>query len=289
MIDLIRKRHDGAGWQVFSELANGTGYKVKGWADAAALGIWPSRGYELHGYEFKVSREDLKKELRDPGKADNVGRYCHYWWLVVSDEKIMDGLVIPDAWGILSPTKRGSSTILRVVRKAPKVEEPKPFDPAFCAAMIRNVIKTWTPTHQYTELQKTALDQARSQIENENKWKKDEASYELDELKKKIARFTEHSGVDIADVSDWKISDIGEAVKTVVRARELAGRHADLDADGLVRSEIAHLERAADRHLTAAASVKAATDRVRSLLTPPPDACDVWVPGLDRPIERSGK
>ena len=38
-----RHNFDGDGWVVFSEFANGTGYRVKGWADAA-LGIWPNGG-----------------------------------------------------------------------------------------------------------------------------------------------------------------------------------------------------------------------------------------------------
>lgn len=104
MIDLIRKRHEGPAWVVVPEVPNGTGSNVSRRADAIALGLWPSRGYEIHGYEVKVSRGDVRKELNDPSKADAVGRFCDYWWLVVEDLSIIDGLVVPSTWGILAPT-----------------------------------------------------------------------------------------------------------------------------------------------------------------------------------------
>ena len=90
LIALIRKRHEGPAWIVVTEVANGTGGHAKRHADALALGLWPSHGHAIIGYETKVSREDVKKELRDPSKADPVGKFCDEWNLVISDESIID-------------------------------------------------------------------------------------------------------------------------------------------------------------------------------------------------------
>src|SRR5687767_7953632 len=101
MLDLIRKRHDGDGWIVFQELGDKPGIYADRTADAVALGVWASKKYEAHLYEIKISREDVKRELRDPSKVEGVGKYCTYWWLAISDEKIISDLVVPEAWGIV--------------------------------------------------------------------------------------------------------------------------------------------------------------------------------------------
>ena len=256
LLDLVRKRHEGDGWQVFSELANGTGYKVKGWADAAALGIWPSRGYELHGYEFKISREDLKKELRDPSKADNVGAYCDYWWLALSDEGIMDGLVIPETWGILVP--RGG--VLRAVRKAPKLEA-KPFDRAFCAAMIRNVVKTWVPKHKHEQLKKNALEEAKKELERDREYKRQDQNHELGLLKAKVAAFEAAAGIELG--TQWEAGNVGRAVRTVLDLRARRGRHTDpLE---IVRGEVATIDRQLAQHAHAAEALRRVREDVAVL------------------------
>jgi hypothetical protein len=245
MIDLIRKRHEGEGWCVFTELANGTGYKVRGWADAAALGIWPSRGYELHGYEFKASREDLKKELRDPAKADNVGRYCHFWWLVLTKAELMEGLIIPATWGILVPKGR----VLRVLRKAPKNTKAKPFDPAFVAAMIRNITKSWVPKHVHEAL--------KEQQHAEAVQPPSDTERELADLRKRIADFEAAAGVTI---DRWGAGQVGNAVRLVLDARHAIGREAIAHNIRMLDNAGVHLEEVAERARSGAAALRALHD-----------------------------
>lgn len=206
MIDLIRKRHAGEGWMVFTELANGTGYKVSRHADAAALGIWPSRGYELHGYEIKTSRGDVQKELNDPSKADAVGKYCDFWWLVIDDLKIIDGLVIPKTWGVLVPKNQ----VLRIHRKAPK-RSSTPVDRAFVAAMLRNVTNTWVPKWEHEAFKQRANETAKAELKRQHEWEHDHSATELERLKAKVKVFQDASGVDIDAI--WNAGPIGEAVK----------------------------------------------------------------------------
>ncbi len=273
MIDLIRKRHPSPSWIVVEELGNATGSYVNRHADAVAIGLWPSHGHELHGFEIKASRSDLKREFDDPSKADAVGKFCDFWWLVVTDLKILDGLAVPIAWGVLYPKGK----VLRIHQKAPK-RDATAITRGFSAALIRKVCLSWVPKHEHEELKKTARDEAMKQLTNDRAMERDIAVRELADLRKTIDRFQEHSGVDIAQryhddnmigLSSWELEQIGTAVKIVREARELSGRSrfASDDPVALVKSELAGIVRAIGNHEMAIGNRRAAADRVRDLLT----------------------
>lgn len=266
MLDLIRKRHDGPAWIVVEELANTTGSNVRGFADAFAIGLWPSRGYEIHGYEIKVSRGDVQRELRDPSKADAIGKYCDFWWLAVSDLKIIDGLIIPESWGILHPVQR----VLRVHRKAPK-RDATPVNRGFCAALIRKVSEGWVPKHVHDELKKNALAEATKELERTREYRTATAELELKQLQARVSAFEEAAGVSISNVHAYEVGDIGSAVKAVMTARELAGKRHNqhwgtASPATLVESELRSLERLVAQHRAGAENAKAAASRVQAYL-----------------------
>lgn len=251
MIDLIRKRHEGPAWVVVPEVPNGTGSNVSRRADAIALGLWPSRGYEIHGYEVKVSRGDVRKELNDPSKADAVGRFCDYWWLVVEDLSIIDGLVVPSTWGILAP-KLG---VLRVHRKAPKLKAA-PVTRSFVAALTRKVTESWIPRDEHETYKKVAKEELRKEIERDRAYVSSDIERERDVLLATITHFQEVSGVDLKDgntygAARWTIENIGEAVKAVRDFREKQGR-AGAEVVNLVRQQLYSAERAVEAHENAA-------------------------------------
>lgn len=255
LLELVRKRHVGDGWLMFTELGNRPGYYASRYADAFVLGVWASTKYETHLYEEKCHREDLKKELKDPSKMEGVGKYARYRWLVVSDTKIMEGLVIPDAWGILAPTVRGGQRLLKVIRKAPKLDAT-PIDPLFAIAMIRNALKGWVPTadHQRVvdELEALRLNKHVSAPADEcadRSAKISDLQRQLDHQDRQIKAFEEASGVSIA-LDGYQGGVIGEAVKLV---RALQDRGEPLEALG---SHVAHLSSVAaelDRRARSAA------------------------------------
>lgn len=261
--DMIEKRYGGAGWIVLRELGNGTGYNVKRHADAVAIGIWPSHGYSIEGLEVKRTRSDVQKELDDPSKADAVGKYCDFWWLVVADLKIIDGLAIPETWGILHPR----SQVLRVHRKAPR-RKPDPINRAFSAAIIRRVTSEWIPRWQLADLEKKTVEDARARVANESKYNVDNAVRDYKDLKATIAAFEKVSGLQIADAANWRIQEIAEAVKIVIEARTLSGARVTSAYDApeqLVSTEIKRIENAIDRHDRARASLASARDRLEVL------------------------
>jgi hypothetical protein len=250
---MIRKRHEGDAWIVFNELANSTGGNVSRHADAAALGIWPSRGYTLHGFEVKCSRSDVQKELASPRKADAIGKFCDHWWLVVSEMKIIDGLVIPDTWGILAP-KRG---VLRVERQAPKLEAA-PFSRGFVAAMIRNVCKSWVPRTEFDALRAKQRDELLAELARDAQWKRDDAEAERDRLRAQIDEFERASGVHL---SHYQCGRIGEAVRLVLDVRHQLGE------DALAR-HISNLEGSARNYEHMASMARQAIENLRTLQHP---------------------
>lgn len=127
----LKRAFPSPGWQVFYEVGNDTGSRVSRHADAVAMGIWPSNGHLIHGFEIKVSRGDFLNEMKDPTKAQAVFQFCNRWSLVTPV-----GLVkvdeLPEPWGLM--TFDGKT--LRTVKQAPALT-PVPLTPGFVAAMLR--------------------------------------------------------------------------------------------------------------------------------------------------------
>ncbi len=211
LIDLIGRRHEGPGWQVFTELANGVGARARRRADAVAMGMYPSRGMEIHGYECKVSRGDARKELLDVSKTDAVGKFCDYWWLTVSDTSIIDGLLLPSAWGILAPKDR----VLRVVRKAKK-RKASPPDRYFVAAMLRSVTRRWVPKAQHDRVVEERHQAINQAVQFERERGGDEDKRALEALVAKVAAFEAASGIEVAH--GWHFPEVGRAVEVLVEA-----------------------------------------------------------------------
>ena len=100
-------------------------------ADAVAMNIWPSKNYQMHCFEVKVSRADFMHEMKDPAKAEAVGQFCDFFWLAAPV-----GLVrvdeVPLTWGLIELTKGG----LRVKKQAP-MREAIEFTRSFAASLLR--------------------------------------------------------------------------------------------------------------------------------------------------------
>lgn len=86
--------------------------------DAVVADMWPSDGFAMHGIEIKCSRGDLKRELDHPEKAATFSEHLDYFWLAISDPKVLNGLTLPKHWGILLLASDGK---LRNRRAAPRL------------------------------------------------------------------------------------------------------------------------------------------------------------------------
>lgn len=128
----IKRKYSGPEWRVWFEVSQGTGAIQGRRADAVVLNIWPSKQYQLHCFEVKVSRSDFKNELANLGKSEAIGQYCDFFWLATPV-----GLVakeeVPESWGLIELTNGG----LRVKKQAPARSEPADLDRAFAASLLR--------------------------------------------------------------------------------------------------------------------------------------------------------
>lgn len=133
VLNAINATHAAPEWVFLRDVANGTGGHCRRRADAVAMNLWPSRGLEVRGFEVKVSRGDLKRELAAPEKADAIARYCDTWWIAAPRGVVAAG-ELPLSWGLIEVGDRGAR-----VRKQAERQEAQPLTRHFVAALARAV------------------------------------------------------------------------------------------------------------------------------------------------------
>ncbi len=219
---------------LFFEVGNGTGSNLRGWADAWTMNLFPSKGLAVTGYEIKVSRSDLKKELEQPKKSDNVGKYCDYWYLVVPKGLIREEDMIPPAWGILEY----SEGKLRQTKRPEKIESI-PLTRAFIAAILRREQER-SGQALTSEVYRLSDERVRNlerlheeELVRVRQREHESANRRLEHLKESIAAFQEASGIEIGAYDGEKL---GEAVKIAEALGLTGGRY------GSVKSMISETE-----------------------------------------------
>lgn len=129
-------RYPGESHAICYEVARSTGHAANRHLDMIVMDLWPSRGLALHGIEIKVSRGDLLRELKDPAKADEIGRYCDFFW-IAAPKGVAKPDELPLAWGLIEVTDTATS---RVVKQAQRIDAA-PIDRSFLAAMLRGATR----------------------------------------------------------------------------------------------------------------------------------------------------
>ena len=207
----LSERFDSDAWIYLSDVRSATGFtREVRYADGLALGIWPSRGLEIQGFEIKVSRQDWKKELDNPKKSDEIARYCDKWWLVVRDNSIVPISELPKSWGLMIPRGKG----LVVVQEAEKMEA-LPIDRSFMMSIIRHIVKTTVPADKITEQVNNRMADAIALERHRMEYQLKDAKNKAEELEKNIADFKFASGISINMWEGGK--KIGHAVNMVLK------------------------------------------------------------------------
>lgn len=237
----LLKRYPTSEYAFLQQVRNSTGFarKVTRTADALAFSLWPSRGLVLHGFEIKSYRGDWVRELRQPAKAEEIARFCDFWWLVVAHHGIVEHGELPPTWGLLSPDAKGERLVVEV--PAPRNEKPEPWSRGFMAAVLRNASDCSVPAaavaaqceeHYRKGHDVGAAKAPESEAERELK--------RLRELEQKVQAFERASGINITH--DYRGMDkVGQAVQAVLRGQDAYQRHVDRLV-GLARQMPATLE-----------------------------------------------
>lgn len=210
LTERLAERYPAPQYAFLPQVRNSTGYSMRRTirtADALALGLWASRGLEMHGFEIKTFRTDWLNELKNPEKAEDIARFCHRWWIVAPANLVREG-ELPANWGLLVTKGNGL-----VCKKDAPVLKPKQIDYAMLAGILRNVSDTMIPR---IDIQKEVDAARKDGIDSE----KNMAKYVRDDfaaLQKRVKEFEQASGVEIGNMYSYKKADqIGRAVKFVM-------------------------------------------------------------------------
>jgi hypothetical protein len=184
-------------YALFFEVGDATGGRARRWADAVAMGIWPSRGLALQGFEIKVSRSDLLSELKNPAKAESIARYCRYWWLATPPGLVRDG-ELPEGWGLYEAHPNG----LRMIKPAPALTE-QPVSPEFLAAILRRASECDRRLHEDAIAKAINRDQAHTnnRIAAEVEWRTRHAEDRATSAEGKLQAIYDACGLSAAEVS----------------------------------------------------------------------------------------
>lgn len=134
----LYRRYSGDATAIAFEVAAGTGRHAHRHVDAVVMELWPSRGLTLHAMEIKTSTSDLKRELKDPQKAEEIAQYCDFFSLVTPLDlikRVAD--VVPPAWGL---TEIDGNGVFKTA-KEPRKTKARRLDREFMAALFRAVSK----------------------------------------------------------------------------------------------------------------------------------------------------
>jgi hypothetical protein len=239
----LAKRYTAPQWALAFEVADSTGYGKSRSADAVAMGLWPSRGLEVHGIEIKVSRADWLRELRDPAKSAPIQRYCDRWWLAVASADIVQEGELPVTWGLLV-LQKGGKLLAKV--EAPELT-PEPLSRGFAASMIRAFSENVTPTREVARMVNERVEEIRKRDADAAKATLAAMERRLADTERMVQEFERASGVRLDQWTGG--TKIGEAVRLVLNDRGI---------DVAMERAIEPLERVAR-------TIRTALDEVRAL------------------------
>lgn len=235
MVNLLTVRYAAPAYAFLSQVRNQTGFakSVVRTADGLALSLYPSRGIHLHGFEIKVSRHDWLTELRNPTKADEIGKHCNFWWIVAPTTNIVPVEELPDTWGLL--IERGGKLF---TEKEATFMTPEPLPLTMMAAIFRKATESMVPEDVFRTRLEKAVAERELNIDPSLRLREER----VEEKEKLYREFEELSGVKI---EKWTLGNVAEAVKVLsssdlnyyirrmIEVQEQMARHAKMIGDSL--------------------------------------------------------
>jgi hypothetical protein len=212
LYELLEQRFCLPEWGLFPQ-ATAAGMGGSHYADAMALNLFPSRGMELHGFEIKVSRNDWRRELKDPAKADALAKFCDRWWVVVSSKDLVKPGELPPTWGLLYPR---SGTLYTGVQ-APKNPDVKPLDRGWFAGLIRRA-QAHKDLHAREAIQLATRKAERAAQERVDEQVREEVDRQLAQYRK----LEEAIGIKVSDYDFQRYSGekVGRALRMLLDGNE---------------------------------------------------------------------
>ena len=213
----LRLRYPAGTFALMEEVGNGTGFGCNRHADAVAVGLWPSRGLFIEGIEIKVSRGDWMRELAQPGKADDIAKWCAFWRVAAGTEDIVREDELPPNWGLL--VLKGGKMLCK--KQAPKLE-PQALDRSFVAAMFRRVHEGQAAVAEHAR--RAGFDDGVTRGPEQHQREVDRLKNDITMMQGRIAKFQEASGVEI---DHYHGGNVGKALKQLLQLRGWGAQEPD--------------------------------------------------------------
>jgi hypothetical protein len=219
IIEILRKRYAPEEWCFLSGVRKAVGFSHGGvtrTADAVAMGMYPSRGLSLVGFEIKVSRSDWLRELKDPAKAEAIFRFMNHWFIVAPAGMVKKD-ELPGPWGLISVNEQGEA---RVSVQAPKLA-PDPIPRTFWASLFREAMRQ---ASQDAEVRRrlepmlaSELEQCRKDWQRTFGYELSQAEQSLDIYKKKYESIVAALG---GDNYDARIVEVCQIARQVIKGEQ---------------------------------------------------------------------
>lgn len=252
VVEALRVKFPPQEFAFLTEVANGTGSNARRHLDVVVAGLWPSRGLDRYGFEVKVSKGDLKRELAAPEKADALAKYLDYF-SIAAPKDLVNPADLPSTWGLIEVGPRGCSWRKQATKLEP-TENSRPFFAALCRAAARELDafrQAAIPRAEFDrmvreDLEKRVTDRLDALVETKVRAQSYDAQRTVNRLKQLedgLAAFAKIVGVSpqqLVNQSTWQWDDMA---KTFLIAHRLCSHRIDLDsvANGL-RSALDHVE-----------------------------------------------
>lgn len=212
----LRKRYTLPEWAYFPEVRIPQGNTWRQ-ADGLAVNCYPSRGLELHGFEIKASGPDLLAEIRNPAKADALGRHADRWWIVTSAELCAAHKDrIPPVWGVLTLNGKGS---LKVAKRGDRLR-PEPMSRELVAALLRRSLGAGKEAleAEYARGWREAYEHWESRQKGPTWQEHESVKTNLANLEDRVNEFQKASGIMIGD--HWKCQRVGDALSRMLKRED---------------------------------------------------------------------
>jgi len=194
-----------------TEIRSATGFVHNvTYADGLAISLYPSKGYDIHGFEIKISRNDVLKELSYLQKSENIQKFCSRWWLVVGNKSIVDIAELPPYWGLLIPYGSG----LRQAKAAP-LQKAEIITPDFLASLIQRMYLTSPNKTVLNAEYKLGFEAGKAEsVSSEQRYQIEQS----EKIAEQVKKFEQISGIEI---TSYNGCSMGKAVRFIKSAERI--------------------------------------------------------------------
>jgi hypothetical protein len=214
---LLRKRYCAPEYGIAFEVGDRTGNETHRHLDAVTMNLFPSRGLPLCGFEIKVDRQDMRREIATPDKAEPIAQYLDYFFVVFPQELRILDLEIPPGWGLMSASNDG----LKMVKPAEKIPA-LPLTRSFVAALFRAICAE--DEYRAMKMIEAKSKELEASFEHRVQINRDQIRSENDQTvtwAKSIVKQVEDAGFKWADLH-WNDINFVRAIKMALTFRCLA-------------------------------------------------------------------